>query len=114
MNMIPSLTGGAGGAAGPASGTANNGLSLPWNTPFNFDDSGWVVNLHSNGASTTAGGNTGANQNSQTSVPTASSSGSGGSMATGAAGQAAALLGGNSLPLILGAVGVFLLLSHKM
>lgn len=112
MNMIPSLTGGAGGSAGPAGGTANNGLSLPWNTPFNFDDSGWVVNLHSNGASTTAGGNTGANQNTQTSDPRASSSDSGQAMSSGPV--AALMAGGNTMPLILGALGVFLILTHRL
>ena len=65
-------------------------------------------------ASTTAGGNTGANQTSQTSNPSASSSASGQNTATGSAAPVAAMFGGNTLPLILGAVGVFLLLSHKL
>lgn len=78
---MPSLTGGAGGAAGPAAGTSNNGLALPMNTPFNFDSSGWVVNFGTNSGS--ASGNTGANGAQQTATPTATSSGSGASATMG-------------------------------
>lgn len=105
-----SLTGGAGGAAGPASGTANNGISMPLSTPFNFDDSGWVVNMGSPGASTTAGGNAGANATQQTANPVAS-----GSTGTGQAASVAGLnLGGNTVPLMIAALGLFLVLSHKL
>lgn len=102
-----SLTGGAGGAAGPASGTANNGLSLPVSTPYDFDGSGWVVNMGSPGASTTAGGNAGANATQQTANPTASGG-------TGGASAAGFNLGGNTVPLLLAALGLFLVLSHKL
>jgi hypothetical protein len=106
------LAGGAGGAAGGSSGTANNGLSLPMSTPFDFDSSGWVVNFDSPGAKTTATGNTGANQTTQTANPTASSSGSG--IATGMASGLSALGGSNMAPLLIGAIGLYLVLSHKL
>lgn len=126
--MIPSLTGGAGGAAGPASGTANNGISLPLSTPTNIDGSGWVVNF-GNGNTSKSGGNTGANDTRQTSTPTASSLGSGGTMPTnqgymlptaGQLYQGAQDSGGpmppmgpNTTALVLGAVGLFLLLTRR-
>ncbi len=128
---IPSLTGGAGGAAGPATGTSNNGISMPNSLPVNIDGSGWVINF-GNGNSSKAGGNTGANQTQQTATPNATSSGSGGNGTGGQpyipagmpGGGAVAgdtgyydplggLLSGSSLPLVLGALGVFLLLTHK-
>lgn len=111
-----SLTGGAGGAAGPASGTANNGLSIPISNPFNFDSSGWNVNFGQMGGATSSPG--AANGTNQTATPTASSSGSGAS--AGAYGGLAGTGGVNAsapaslVPLLLGAVGLFLVLGHKL
>lgn len=127
---IPSLTGGAGGSAGPANGTANNGLSLPMSSPTNIDGSGWVVNF-GNGNSTDAKGNSGANQTQQTATAHPSSSGSGstaqpyipaslpggyspqpgGDMGDPGYYDPLAFLSSGSLPLILGAVGVLLILT---
>lgn len=115
MNPLDLALSGSGGASGPATGTANNGLSLPFSTPFNFDGSGWVVNMGSPGAVSTASGNTGANPTNQTANPTASSAGSGMAAGMGTARINAGMpsFGAGSMPLILGAVGLFLVLSHR-
>lgn len=125
LSGFPSLTG---GTAGPANGTANNGLSMPLSTPTNIDGSGWVVNF-GNGNTTRASGNSGANDTHQTATPTASSMGSAGNMPTaqgymlpiaGQLYQGAQDSGGpmppmgpNTTALVLGAVGVFLLLTRR-
>ena len=115
-----SLTGGAGGAAGPAGGTANNGFSMPTSTPFNFDSSGWVVNFDSPGASTKASGSTAANATNQTATSTPTSTGSGvvGNPGGGAVpvntGVSSVASSGSMLPIILAAVGAFLVLGHKL
>ena len=105
-SMPISLTGGAGGAAGASSGTSNNGFADNFGTPFNFDNSGWVVNQGTNGTNTTAGGNTGANATKQAASATPSASSSTGTGLMGA-------LGNNAMPLLL-VVGLVLLLSHKV
>lgn len=56
---IPSLTGGAGGAAQSGS-QSYAGVSVPINTPFNFDNSGWNVNIKGQG-NQSAQGNSDAN-----------------------------------------------------
>lgn len=103
-----------GGSAGGASGSAGTSLAMPMNTPFDFDSSGWVVNLQSPGATTTASGNTGANPNNQTATPVASAGAGVTPTANVPAANMAATLGGNTMPLLLAAVGVFLVLSHKL
>jgi hypothetical protein len=119
-SMIPSLTG---GTAGPATGSANNGISLPLSTPTNIDGSGWVVNM-GDGNSTKAGGNQGANTTSQTATPTAQGGASGAAGSGEPNGQqymlptagqvsyGSAPMGGglNMMVLVLGAIGAVLLL----
>lgn len=118
------LTGGAGGAGGPAAGTSNNGLALPMSSPFNFDYSGFMVNFGTQGA-ITQGGQQGANATQQTAVPTATSNGSGaasagGYGAPGVSGYGTAGINasmpsnGSMLPVLLFAVGAFLVLGHKL
>ncbi|MFA9273407.1 MAG: hypothetical protein ACEQSE_00915 [Candidatus Aquirickettsiella gammari] len=96
------LTGGAGGAAGDSAGTSNNGLAFNFSTPFNFDNSGWVVNMHAQGNTNSAQGNRDANMSTQSAsaTPTASTS----------AGGLGAISSGNMLPLILAAAGIFILM----
>lgn len=53
------------GGGGPSSAQSSAGINTAQSNPFNFDNSGWVVNLNSNGASLTARGNDGANDTSQ-------------------------------------------------
>jgi hypothetical protein len=64
MLPIPSLTLSAGGG-GPSGATASNGIGTPISNPFNFDDSGWIVNF-GNGNNANATGNRDANQTAQT------------------------------------------------
>jgi len=123
-SMPISLTGGAGGAAGPAAGTSNNGLAIPISNPFNFDSSGWNVNFGTMAGNTSAPG--AANGTNQTATPSASSAASGASGSTGTSGGYGvsgygtaginASMPGTSMmiPLLLGAVGLFLVLGHKL
>lgn len=53
------------GGGGPAASSSNAGVSVPINTPFNFDGSGWVINF-GDGNTAAATGNKDANQASQT------------------------------------------------
>jgi hypothetical protein len=62
MFPLPPLNLSAGG--GPSGASANNGISTPFEFGFNFDNSGWVVNEHSSGTTTTSG-NKDANHQSQ-------------------------------------------------
>jgi hypothetical protein len=87
--MPISLSGG-GGTSGSSS---NAGVTSMFSTPFNFDSSGWVVNMGGSNT-TTASGNKDANQTAQTPP---------------AAGLAGAL-GGISPTLLLVAAAAFLLL----
>lgn len=98
------LTGGAGGAAGDSAGTSNNGMAFNFSTPFNFDNSGWVVNLHSQGNTNSAEGNRDANRSAQSAsaTPTASTS----------AGGLGAMSSGSMLPLLVAAAGFLLLMRH--
>jgi hypothetical protein len=64
MVMPLSLSASAGGG-GPSGSSSNAGVQTPISTPFNFDGSGWVINL--GGSNTTnAGGNSDANRTDQT------------------------------------------------
>lgn len=56
--MSPPISLSAGG--GTSGSSSNAGVSSNISTPFNFDNSGWVVNF-GNGNSASAGGNTDAN-----------------------------------------------------
>lgn len=102
MPMDLKLTGGAGGAAGDSAGTSNNGMAFNFSTPFNFDNSGWVVNQHSTGNTNGAAGNRDANRSAQSAsaTPTASTS----------AGGLGAMASGGMLPLLLAAAGFLLLM----
>lgn len=62
---IPSLNLSAGGG-GPSGATSNAGVSTPISNPFNFDHSGWVVQVNSDGNTVSATGNKDANQTTQT------------------------------------------------
>jgi hypothetical protein len=90
----PSISAGGGG---PSAATSTAGINSALSNPFNFDSSGWNVNLHSNGASLSAQGNTGANATEQ--------------RPSGGAGAAAGgLLGGiDPLYLLIGAAAFLLL-----
>lgn len=88
---IPNLSLSAGGG-GPSGATSNAGVTPQSTNPFTFDNSGWVVNLHSNGASIDAQGSTGAGNTAQS--PTAGG----------------ALLGGMNPMLLAVAVAAYLLL----
>ena len=61
--ISPSFSAGGGG---PATAQSSSGVNSALSNPFNFDNSGWNVNLHSNGASLSAQGNSGANPTTQT------------------------------------------------
>lgn len=91
--FAPQLSAGGGG---PSNATSSAGINSALSNPFNFDHSGWNVNLHSNGASLSAQGNTGANATDQ--------------RPTGAGGGAGGLLGGiDPLYLLIGAAAFLLL-----
>lgn len=72
MPMPMSLSASMGGAQSGSS--SNAGISVPVVTPFNFDGSGWVVNMGGSNR-TNAGGNSDANGTQQT--PTATGGGGG-------------------------------------
>jgi hypothetical protein len=85
-------------AGGGTSGSSSNaGVSTPISNPFNFDDSGWIINF-GDGNSSSATGNKDANLTSQT--PAASLGGIGG------------LLGGISPTMLLLAAAAYLLLKR--
>lgn len=113
MMMPLSLTGGAGGAAGPASGASNNGFADNFGTPFNFDNSGWITNLHSAGNTNGATGNTGANQASQaasatpTQIAPTNSAPTLGNTLMGS-------MGNNMLPMMLGGALILVLLIKRV
>jgi hypothetical protein len=89
----PSISAGGGG---PSAATSTAGINSALSNPFNFDTSGWNVNLHSNGATLSAQGNSGANATDQ--AP------------TGGPGGASGALGGiDPLYLMIGAAAFLLL-----
>lgn len=92
MPAMPSLSLSAGG--GTSGSSSNAGVSVPINTPFNFDGSGWVINF-GDGNSTTATGNKDANASTQ----------------TPSAGGSSGLLGGMSPSTILLLVAAYFLLA---
>jgi hypothetical protein len=92
--FAPSLSAGGGG---PSNAGSSAGVNSALSNPFNFDNSGWNVNIHSNGASLSARGNEGANDTSQ------AASGAGGGGALGALG------GIDPLFLLIGAAAFLLL-----
>ncbi|MBV6324365.1 hypothetical protein [Duganella violaceipulchra] len=61
--VMPNLSVSAGGG-GPSNATSSAGVNTSTNTPFNFDDSGWVINF-GDGNAVKAEGNSGANQAAQ-------------------------------------------------
>jgi hypothetical protein len=61
--VIPNLSLSAGGG-GPSNANSSAGVNVSTNSPFNFDDSGWVINF-GDGNTVKAEGNSGANQSSQ-------------------------------------------------
>lgn len=65
MLPLPTSLSLSAGGGGPSGATANNGISTPISNPFNFDDSGWIINF-GNGNSASATGNKDANQTTQT------------------------------------------------
>lgn len=67
MPSLPSLSLSAGG--GTSGSSSNAGVSVPVNTPFNFDSSGWVINF-GDGNSSSATGNRDANGTTQTPATT--------------------------------------------
>lgn len=94
--MVPSLSASAGGG-GPSASGSNAGVQTPNSNPFNFDGSGWVVNIHSDGNTATASGSKDAN----------------GTQQTGSPGGAAGLLAGiDPLYLVIGGV-VFVLMMRR-
>lgn len=89
--MLPlSLSAGGGG---PSGASATNGISFPINIPFNFDHSGWNVNIKGE-ATQSATGNKDANgaQQSQPSI------------------LGSLMGGGNMLPLMIGGIGLLMFL----
>jgi hypothetical protein len=64
--VMPNLSLSAGGG-GPSSASSSAGVNPSTNTPFNFDDSGWVINF-GDGNTVKAEGNSGANQSAQSPV----------------------------------------------
>lgn len=90
--MLPvmplSLSAGGGTSGASSAGQLANDLTMP----FNFDQSGWAINMHGNGVTQSPTGNTGANAIAQPGV-------------------LGSLLGSGSMPLLLiGGAGLFLLL----
>ncbi len=51
---------------GPSGSSSNAGIQTPISNPFNFDNSGWVINQNSAGSTISATGNKDANQTQQT------------------------------------------------
>jgi hypothetical protein len=90
--MAPPISLSAGG--GTSGSTSNAGVSSNVSTPFNFDNSGWVVNFGNNNG-TSAGGNTDAN----------------GTRQSPGAGSAAGILGGVSPSTLLILVAAYFLLT---
>ena len=90
MIPLPNISAGGGGPSGSSS---NAGISTPITIPFNFDNSGWAVNIHGN-ATQSPTGNSGANATTQQ-----------------PAGLLSSLMGGGVNPLLLvGGLAVLLLL----
>jgi hypothetical protein len=105
--MIPgldSLSVSAGGG-GPSTAGANNGISLPFSLPFNFDHSGFVVQSGSASGAITATGNKEANNTTQTASPNGGASSGSGLLAGSVAGL--------PIPLILLGLGAWFVLKSQ-
>jgi len=109
-----------GGSAGPVNSNpqSTDAFSMPFSTPFNFDGSGWNVTLGSTGTSNTATGNKNANGTTQSANPTATATQTPNNTNTSAVprntGYTAGGMQSGELPLIAGAIGLFLILSHAL
>ncbi len=98
MPMMPlSLSAGGGG---PSGASANNGISSQLSNPFTFDNSGWIINQHSDAAALTASGSKDANATQQ-------------SQPAPAAAAVAGLLGGINPLYLAGAVALYLYMKRR-
>lgn len=104
--MGPGVSGGlsaSAGGGGPSGSSSNAGILNPFNIPFNFDQSGWVINMKSAGSTLEASGSKDANRSTQ---DLTSDRGLG-------AGLMGALSNQDMMPWLLAAAGLLLILRRK-